>query len=59
MIKRFQQVRLVSDPSQFGQVAWVTRPDEETTTTGPLWEVQVQWGAEGGNGFCIIYEVYG
>lgn len=48
-MKRFDQVRLVSDRTKFGQVAWVTRPDEETTATGPLWEVHVQWGGEGGN----------
>lgn len=47
MIKRFQQVRLVSEPSQFGQVAWVSDA-QETPTTGPLWEVHVQWGGEGG-----------
>ena len=48
-MKRFEQVRLIADRTKFGQVAWVTHPEEETTATGPLWEVQVQWGGEGGD----------
>ena len=54
-MKRFDQVRLIADPTKYGQIAAV-REQEDTEETGPLCDLNVQWAGEEGDPTCHDFE---
>jgi hypothetical protein len=47
-MKRYQQVRLLSDPTRYGQISWVD-DTPEMPETGPKWPIHVQWAGFNGD----------